>query len=648
MSTMQASTNRPFRRRWADFWFAPGDPTTLGFMRVVTGLLIIYLHLAYCLDLQAFFGKVGWYGTAYSERERKEYPWHVTSLTSWDESGDEAAHVPEAPHRRVAVMKFIRSLPGPTAARQRVLAYLTEVNKDDAANAMGALTALKNLYDAPADKRETLLTALAEGRQLYRLPEGVYLDTPHQNRDTAPVFPAFMLALPQDKRQVAANDLRALIAALPSAAQDANYVLAHLIEMNPVQRKAFVDYLTSLPEDAAERAQLVEYMEYWNDDPRKATRLGHDTFSVWFHVTNPTQMALIHGLSLFVMVLFTVGFCTRVTSVLTWIAVVGYIHRTDQILFGMDTMMNILLIYLVIGNSGAAMSVDRLIARYRAVRASLRRTGTVDAATRAFLAQAPPSAGANFGVRLIQVHFCFIYLASGLAKLFGRAWWDGTAFWDVMINPEFTMMRYPWFEQAVRAVVANDLFGKPLYFVGTALGVWFTWGLEISFPFLVWTRVRPVMLWLAVLLHAGIGVLMGLNLFEMFMMTMLLVFFPPGVIRDRFRGGPDLPRLGYGFDPAEPAQARAAALVAAVDVDGQVTPAPAKGREAVAVTTPAGAAVQGAEGVSALFANLRLLRPLRFLLVVPGAGVLARWLCPFPRREVNVPRSGPPAPAAAS
>ena len=52
-----------------------------------------------------------------------------------------------------------------------------------------------------------------------------------------------------------------------------------------------------------------------------------------------------------------------VTSVLTWIAAVGYIHRTQQILFGMDTMMNILLIYLMIGNSGAALSVDRLVAR---------------------------------------------------------------------------------------------------------------------------------------------------------------------------------------------------------------------------------------------------------------------------------------------
>jgi len=37
---------------------------------------------------------------------------------------------------------------------------------------------------------------------------------------------------------------------------------------------------------------------------------------------------------------------------------------------------------------------------------------------------------------------------------------------------------------------------KPVYYSICAFGVWFTWGLEISFPFLVWTRVRPLMLWL--------------------------------------------------------------------------------------------------------------------------------------------------------
>jgi hypothetical protein len=279
--------------------------------------------------------------------------------------------------------------------------------------------------------------------------------------------------------------------------------------------------------------------------------------------------------------------------------VLGYIHRTIQILFGMDTMMNILLIYLMIGNSGAALSVDRLIARYRAARASIRRCGTIDEPTRAFLAQAPASAGANLGIRLVQVHFCFIYMAAGLSKLKGSAWWDGRAFWDVMINPEFTLMKYTWFETMVRKVVEI----KPLYHLITMFGVWFTWGLEISFPFLIWTRLRPIMLWMGVLLHAGIGILMGLNLFELLMMTMLLVFFPAGVIRDRFRG-PGTPKVPYGYDPADPAQARAAAVVAAADVDGQVVFEPKKPQPSA----------------KSLFDSLRLLSVMKFVQWIPGLG----------------------------
>ena len=71
-------------------------------------------------------------------------------------------------------------------------------------------------------------------------------------------------------------------------------------------------------------------------------------------------MALIHTGVLIAIFLFTIGLFTRVTSVLVWVATVGYIHRTQQVLFGMDTMMNILLVYLMIGN-WAALSVDRLI-----------------------------------------------------------------------------------------------------------------------------------------------------------------------------------------------------------------------------------------------------------------------------------------------
>jgi hypothetical protein len=301
------------------------------------------------------------------------------------------------------------------------------------------------LYGVSESDREKMLKiGLESGKQYYAFNQGgtlAYDVEKPANANSEQIFPDFLLVMQPEMRALIANELRALMNVLPKKPEEAKYVLQHLIELGQAQRKAFVSYLLTLPEDAAERARLIEYLDYWNNDPRHLYRRGNHVVSVWFHVTNPREMVFVHGLVLSIILLFTLGVFTRVTSVLTWIAVLGYIHRTNQILFGMDTMMNILLIYLMIGNSGAALSVDRLIARYRAARASIRRCGTIDEPTRAFLAQAPPSTGANFGIRLIQVHFCFIYLASGCSKLLGANWWNGMAFWDVMINPEFTMMR---------------------------------------------------------------------------------------------------------------------------------------------------------------------------------------------------------------
>jgi hypothetical protein len=356
-------------------------------------------------------------------------------------------------------------------------------------------------------------------------------------------------------------------------------------------------------------------------------------------------MAVVHVGILLVMVLFTLGLFTRVTSVIVWIAVVGYVHRTQQVLFGMDTMMNILLFYLMIGNSGAALSLDRLIARYRAARAGLGRTGTLDAPTRAFLASPPPSKSAGFALRLIHVHFCIIYIAAGLSKLKGGAWWDGRATWDVMANPEFTLLQYEWYENALRRFVEI----KPLYHALISFGAWSTLFIEIAGPFLLWTRLRWLIIFLSSAMHAAIAVTMGLNLFELLMLVMLIAFLPDGVIRDRFRGGADLVKLAFAFGPSAAASARAAALVIAADTDGQVTLTGEPGLATPTVSGPDGKKQTGPDGVTALFKSVRLLSMFAFVLWVPGVkGLFAKWLFPTPVSAAPPTAPKPPAPAAAS
>lgn len=643
MSTMPPTPSRTLRQQWTSFWFAPQDPTLLGFIRIMTGLLVLYSFLAYSIDLQAFFGRHGWWGTEYIERERKEYPSQVSSFWDWNEDNAQA-NLPEYPHRHAAVVEFIRKVGDlPPAERTHALRFANKLAEFNEQASQVAIDYLLSLGTVP-QVWDTSLSYLVEekwpeggDRSLYRYPPPQWTSKDLNNQSV-------WKKDGPDGRAAFADAVRSFRDVLPADPDKRSYVLNHLKDLDQPHRRAFASFLNTLPENKVEREKLIGFLDYWNLDPRMAHRTGHPIFSVWFHVTNPTEMALVHCVVLVIIFLFTIGCFTRVTSVLTWLATVGYIHRSQQVLFGQDTMSNILLIYLMIGNSGAALSVDRLIARYRAARASLGRSGTIDPATRAFLNAAPPSVGAGLGIRLIQVHFCFIYMASGLSKLKGAAWWNGTAFWDVMVNPEFTLLRYPWFEAFVRSL--SEI--KPLYYIGTALGVWFTLALEISFSFLVWTRARPVMVWLAVLLHAFIAMLMGLYIFELLMMVMLLSYFPVGAIRDRLKGGPDLKKYTFAFNANDARSCRAAAVVAGVDESDQVTLEAKPGLVAPTAALAGAQGVTGVAGVASLFAGVRLLRPLRVLLFVPGAkALLAKLLFPTPPSPISAsPSAATPATAS--
>jgi hypothetical protein len=618
-------------QRWKEFWFHPSDPTTLGFIRVTTGLLVLYIHLAYSFDLQAFFGEHGWYAARFIERERHESPYFAPPVfEKWEDAPPVNPQLSDFPHRRAALMQYFRALPGDPGERAATLAYLNRlVTYQNAFDIRLALEYVQRIQSQ--HELEKHLTVLNGGKATH---EKVSADGKREPLDVTQTYasatPEFFMAMSPEQKVQLTTEIRAFWHSLAKINwtypdRDRNFVFNHFVEVGPDARKSLVEYLNTLPADDAERAKLLDYLEYWNSDPRKALRTGAAIFSLWFHVTDPTQMALLHAGVLVLIVLFTVGLFTRVTSVLVWLATVSYIHRTQQVLFGMDTMMNILLFYLMIGNSGAALSVDRLIARYRAVRASLRRTGTIDANTRAFLAWPPPSVSAGFAIRLIQIHFCFIYAAAGLAKLKGAMWWNGQAFWEVVVNPEFTLMQYQWYENSLRWLGSI----KPVYYFMTASAVWLTLFIEIATPFLLWTRLRWLMILLAAAMHAAIGVLMGLNLFELLMIVMLIAFFPDRVIRDRFRGGPDLPRLSLTFNPQNARHARAAALALAGDVDNQVALAPDPGASAVTLNDPDNKPVTGPDGVTALFKRVRFLSIVGFVLWIPGVrSLLTKYLFP--------------------
>lgn len=546
--------------KWILFWFAPADPTVLGFIRVVTGLLVFYNAVAYSFDLTNFFGANAFVDRATIDRERKEVPMIVGGINSWEDV-PKLLTLPNPPHRRTAVMGYVRELSAdPIDVRRTKLQFARRLLEMDQAaggpdrfdHVVAGLNFVQSYLPADETVRRNRLNAVINPALRGQL-------------DTASI-PDFIKKLSQSEREQVVREIEAFLGGLPKDKDGRDYVFNYLMETG-LARGEFLEFLVTLPDDPAAKAELVDYLDYWNFDRRKMYTTGKSIFSHWFHVTDPTSMAVLHGAILVLIAMFTAGLFTRVTSVLTWIATAGYLHRCQNILFGMDTMSNILLIYLMIGNSGAALSLDRVWARFRVARHSLSTHGRLTDAARAFLDRPPPSISAGLALRLLQIHFCFIYMASGLSKLKGPAWWDHGAFWLTVANPEFTMIQYSWYESCLQVMTGF----RPAYAFAAAMTTFYTIGIEVGLPFLVWTRLRPYVVIMGFLLHAGIAIFMGLTLFSMLMMTLLLSYLPGATFRERLFS-PAKEKVRVPFDPKQPQSVTAAARRVARDTRGAVEP----------------------------------------------------------------------------
>ena len=201
-----------------------------------------------------------------------------------------------------------------------------------------------------------------------------------------------------------------------------------------------------------------------------------------------------------------VGLWTRVVSILAWIITVAYCHRLTGALFGLDQVNVMLAMYLMIGPSGAAYSVDRWLAR--------RKTPN--------LGPPPALVSANLAIRLIQLHMCIIYLFGGIGKMRGLAWWLGDAFWFSIANYGYQSWDLTW------------LAASPML-IALITHVTVFW--ETFYCVLVWPRItRPLMLGLAVVVHGGIALALGMPTFGTAMLIGNLAFVSPYWIKRILRG----------------------------------------------------------------------------------------------------------------
>ena len=286
----------------------------------------------------------------------------------------------------------------------------------------------------------------------------------------------------------------------------------------------------AIPATKEESLEIDTYYSRFRLDPRMIYSKGTPVFSLWFHVTDPRTMAILHGLAIAVAIAFTVGFCTRISSGLLWFLSLCYIHRNPAGLFGVDTMVTIILFYLMMSPSGALFSVDhwlagwwtrnkgRIVSRWLAF---FGKTVPESAIAPATPNEVAPSVAANVAIRLLQVHVCIIYLLAGISKLQGQTWWNGSAIWLSMANSELAPMNSEIYLSFLRVLGSNQV----LFTLVMTAGGYFTLAFEIGYCFLIWQpRMRWIFLGSAIMLHGFIGLFMGLQAFSVVMLIMNGVF----------------------------------------------------------------------------------------------------------------------------
>lgn len=218
--------------------------------------------------------------------------------------------------------------------------------------------------------------------------------------------------------------------------------------------------------------------------------------------TNPALLKAVYGLSFAVLVLFTLGIATRVTSILVWIIVVSF-TANPATSYDADPLLVMLAFYLMIGYVfiGGSRRSTASRGHWAGSRAHsvLSGQGSGDA-----VPPSPPSVAANVATRLLQVHLAIVILTSGLHKLQFGDWWAGVALWYPL---------YPPFVATV-AEAREHMAGAISFLWILSVAAYATLAWQIAFPTFAWKPAwRPLLLGGAVVGWLGNAFLYELPIF---------------------------------------------------------------------------------------------------------------------------------------
>lgn len=266
---------------------------------------------------------------------------------------------------------------------------------------------------------------------------------------------------------------------------------------------------------------------FWGVDGMISLRTSIDygssaRFSLFDLMPNdPRVPVLLAVVNLLAAVGVTLGLFTRTSMVVAFLTLLSFQNRNDFILNSGDIVLRNILFFMMFSAAGKAYSLDRLFKE--------RRYGQ----------QSEPIMERPWAVRMIQIQFCVIYIATVLFKIKGSHWVDGTAVYIATRLDEFVRVPMP---------LLNNL--AVIKFM-----TWSTLAVELAMGTLVWFKdLRYWVLLSGIALHLGIELVMSIPMFEWVMMvTMLSLVDPNDVIKARNYLHARLTKILYRFNKMQAA-----------------------------------------------------------------------------------------------
>ena len=206
------------------------------------------------------------------------------------------------------------------------------------------------------------------------------------------------------------------------------------------------------------------------------------------HISPTATVYLVTIIYFLSLTALLIGFKTRVMAITAWLMHLMINTTGHFTAYGVESFLHIALFYCAVLPVGYCLSIDAIKKR------------TV----------IPPYL-ITLSVRIIQLHLCMMYLASGIEKSLGGQWWSGEAVWLALQQDQFHKFDTGWMAQI-------PILPKLLCW-GTLLA-------ETFYPIgIFYKKTKKVWLISIMSMHAFIALFLGLQLFGALMTLLNLTAF---------------------------------------------------------------------------------------------------------------------------